>query len=312
LGRAADDYGLASVRFEFQINDQPDWTARPLSAGLANGAPTTVVREFKLRRNESEEFERFDTVPLDLSLNQKIVVSVVAEDRDHLNGPHITRGERYTFKVVTNEELLSLLYQRELNLRRRFEQIINESKETQQDLIRHRARADERTRLGNPSDAESKAKLASLSSAILASAERSLHAVRKSANENASVELAFRDIREELVNNDLHTPQTLERLDDRIVKPLHAINERDYPAVDEALGLYRLANNKGQDPTAAIDVSVASLGVLITNMERILNEMRKLETFQEALEQLKSIIEEQERLTEKTKKERKKNLLKDL
>ena len=313
LGRIADDYGLADVRFESQVNDAPDWLARPLAAGLGEKRSANV-REFKLQRDKDEEFERFEVLPLDLSLGQKLVVSVVAEDRDNLNGPHLTRGERYTFKVVTNEELLSVLYQRELNLRRRFEQIISESKGTQQDLIRHRARVDERSRLTKSGDLtdETKLKLVTIGNAVVACAEQSLHAGRKNANENASVELSFRDLREELVNNGLHTPQTLERLDEKIVKPLRAINIQDYPAVDESLGLYRLANNKGTDPTVAIDASVQSLGVLIANMERVLAEMRKLETFQEALEQLKAIIEQQEQLTEKTKREQKKKLLEGL
>lgn len=314
LGRVSDDYGLADVRFEFQINDAPEWSKRPLEVGLPTDPSKANPREFKLQRKADEEFERFDVVSLDLSLGQKLVVSIAAEDKDNLNGPHITRGERYTFKVVTNEELLSVLYQRELNLRRRFEQIIEESKGTQRDLIRHRARVDDRSKLvssGTMND-ETKQKLTALNNAIVACAEQSLHAVRKNANETASLELAFRDIREELVNNGLHTPQTLERLDDRIVKPLHAINAQDYPLVDEALGLYRLANNKSNDPTPAIDASVQAIGVLIANMERILGEMRKLETFQEALEQLKAIIEQQEQLTEKTKKEQKKKLLEGL
>lgn len=314
LGRIADDYGLADVRFEFQINDAAEWARRGLEAALPTSAKAPNVREFKLQRKPEEEFERFDVVPLDLSLGQKLVVSVAAEDKDDLNGPHITRGERYTFKVVTNEELLSVLYQRELNLRRRFEQIIEESRRTQGDLIRHRARVDDRSKIvsSGATDDDSKQKLVALSNAIVACAEQSLHAVRKNANETASLELAFRDIREELVNNGLHTPQTLERLDDRIVKPLNAINTKDYPLVDEALGLYRLANNKSNDPTPAIDASVQAIGVLIANMERILGEMRKLETFQEALEQLKAIIEQQEQLTEKTKKEQKKKLLEGL
>ncbi len=314
LGRVSDDYGLADVRFEFQINDAPEWTRRVLEVGLPTDASKAVPREFKLQHKTDEDFERFDVVSLDLSLGQKLVVSIAAQDKDNLNGPHITRGERYTFKVVTNEELLSVLYQRELNLRRRFEQIIEESRATQRDLIRHRARVDDRAKLvsGGATDDDTKQKLTALNNAIIACAEQSLHAVRKNANENASVEMAFRDIREELVNNGLHTPQTLERLDDRIVKPLHAINAKDYPLVDEALGLYRLSNNKGNDPTAAIDASVQAIGSLIANMERILGEMRKLETFQEALEQLKAIIEQQEQLTEKTKKEQKKKLLEGL
>ena len=136
--------------------------------------------------------------------------------------------------------------------------------------------------------------------------------MRKNTNETASIELGFRDIREELVNNGLHTPQTLERLDDKIVKPLHSIGTDDYPAVDQAIGLFRLANERGQEPISAIDVSTEAIDVLIRHMEQVLLEMRKLETFQEALEQLKAIIEHQETLRKKAEKEGKRELLKKL
>ena len=243
----------------------------------------------------------------------------------------MTRSERYSFKIVSSEELQSLLYQRELNLRAQFNRIITETRDLQQDLIRHRARVDERKRLqksldelprtesetvsGDVADEEGTAgklldeRIKEISSAIMNCAERSLHAVRKNANETASVELSFRDIREELVNNAVHTPQTLERLDDRIVKPLHSIGTQDYPAVDEALGLFRLANERGNDPTGAIDNSVELLASMIARMERILAEMEQLKDFQKSIEELKQIINEQEALLERTKKENIRQLL---
>jgi hypothetical protein len=321
LGRIVDDYGLANVRFQFRVNDQEDWDRRDLEAGLpqADDGTLDVVREFTLQRNDDEEFERFDVVPLDLSLNQQLTLTVVAEDRDNLNGPHVTLGERYSFKVVSNEELTSLLYQRELNLRSQFERVIVETKDTQQDLIRHRARVAERKRLNDeiadkettPEAAdEAKKKLAEINLAVTACAERSLHQVRKNANETASVEQAFRDIREELVNNKLHTPQTLERIDDRIVKPLQSISSSDYPAVDESLGLFRLANERGKDPTTTIDQSVELLAGMVTRMEAVLAEMEKLKDFRKLGEELKELIEAQEALLDRTKKEQKKQFLK--
>ncbi|MHC4879239.1 MAG: hypothetical protein ACYTGL_22520 [Planctomycetota bacterium] len=321
LGRIVDDYGMADVRFQYRVNDQEDWDRRELESGLPQAADGTldVVREFTLQRNDEEEFERFDVVPLDLSLNQRLTLTVVAEDRDNLNGPHVTLGERYSFKIVSNEELTSLLYQRELNLRSQFERVITETKETQQDLIRHRARVDERKRLSQDakdgdaaSDAaeEAKTKLTEINLAVTACAERSLHQIRKNANETASVEQAFRDIREELVNNKLHTPQTLERIDDRIVKPLQSISETDYPAIDESLGLFRLANERGNDPTATIDQSVELLASMIKRMETVLAEMEKLKDFRKLGEELKELIEAQEALLDRTKKEQKKQFLK--
>ena len=145
---------------------------------------------------------------------------------------------------------------------------------------------------------------------MTASAERSLHQVRKNANETASVEQAFLDIREELINNKLHTPQTLERIDDRIVKPLQSISASDYPAVDESLGLFRLANERGTDPTATIDHSVELLAAMITRMEAVLAEMEKLKDFRKLGEELKELIEAQEALLDRTKKEQKKQFLK--
>ena len=328
LGRIVDDYGLADVWFQFRVNDQEDWTRRDLKNGVkqAGEEPGDVVREFTLHGNKKEDeeekeekCERFDVVPLGLSLNQQLTLTVVAEDCDNLNGPHVTLGERYSFKVVSNEELTSLLYQRELNLRSQFERVIVETKDTQQDLIRHRARVAERKRLNEeiadkatPPEAsdEAKKKLAEINLAVTACAERSLHQVRKNANETASVEQAFRDIREELVNNKLHTPQTLERIDDRIVKPLQSISSSDYPSVDESLGLFRLANERGNDPTATIDQSVELLSGMVARMEAVLAEMEKLKDFRKLGEELKELIEAQEGLLDRTKKEQKKQFLK--
>jgi hypothetical protein len=314
LGRISDDYGISGLNFEYQVNDE-EWKTIELEAPPVESEGGIPIREFVLKRNDDEEYERFKVIDQDLSLGQRLTVSVVATDGDNLNGPHQTRGERYIFKIVSNEELLSVLYQRELNLRRQFEQILTEAKQTQTDLILHRSKADERKRAlaaGGELDDKARAKIAEDSAAIVACAERSLHQVRKNANETASIELGFRDIREELVNNGLHTPQTLERLDDRIVKPLHAIGTDDYPAVDQAIGLFRLSNERKQDPIPTIDASAEAISVLINHMDRVLIEMRKLETFQEALEQLKAIIGHQEALREKAAKEGKRDLLKGL
>ncbi|NQV28764.1 MAG: hypothetical protein HQ518_30795 [Rhodopirellula sp.] len=313
LGRLVDDYGLATAQFEYQVDETGVTSVRPFENSLTPHRDGSTRREFELKRSAGEVFERFEVLPLDLSLGQKLVLSVVATDEDNLNGPHRSRGERYAFKVVSNEELQSVLYQRELNLRAQFERVITETKQTQQDLILHRSRLDAKKRLladKEETEAADKAKrIREIELAVTACAERSLHAVRKNANETASVELSFRDIREELVNNGLHTPQTLERIDDRIVKPLGLINTTDFPVVDEALGVFRLTNERGNDATEAIDNSVEMLRGMISRMERILAEMEKLKEFQKAVEELKLILEQQRELLERTKKERKKKLL---
>ena len=298
-----DDYGIKDVRFEFQIDDKEPWETRSLTK-VPNGEP----REFKLQSKDNDPTERFEILKMDLEIGQKLTLTVVAEDADILNGPHVARSQKFTFKIVSNEELLSLLYQRELNLRKRFEQIISEVKQTRADLILHRAKADDAAKL----PADQKAKAAETLTGVIASVIRSLHAIRKNSTETISVEESFRDIREELINNAVHTPQMLDRIDEKIVKPLHSLNDGDYPAVDESLGALKLILDDGRDPLPGLDESITQISAMLDQMDAILKEMQRLETFQEAIELLKSIIDQQQQLEDRTKSERKKRRIQEL
>jgi hypothetical protein len=298
-----DDYGIKDVRFEFQVDDKEPWESRSLTK-----SPHDEPREFKLQADDDDPTERFEILKMDLEIGQKLTLTVVAHDADNLNGPHVARSQKFTFKIVSNEELLSLLYQRELNLRKRFEQIISEVKQTRSDLILHRSKADDAAKLS----AEDKAKKAEAMNGVIASVIRSLHAIRKNSTETISVEESFRDIREELINNAVHTPQMLERIDEKIVKPLHGLNADDYPAVDESLGALKLILDDGRDPLPGLDESIAQIGKMLDQMDTILKEMQRLETFQEAIELLKSIIDQQQQLEDRTKSERKKRRIQEL
>ena len=349
-GLVTDDYGLKDVRFEFQIDDKEPWEVRSLTM-----SPSGEPREFKLQADDDDPTERLEILKMDLAVGQKLTLTVVAEDADNLNGPHVARSQKFSFKIVSNEELLSLLYQRELNLRRRFEQIIAEVKQTRADLILHRSKADgaakpkggASARRGSPDPAAAldrrspvsafgfvafqnseketsgpagggvgrpapSAPSAEVSNAVIASVIRSLHAIRKNSTETISVEESFQDIREELINNAVHTPQMLERIDEKIVKPLHAVNTGDYPAVDESLGALKLLLDDSRDPLPGLDESIAQIGVMLDQMDTILKEMQRLETFQEAIELLKSIIDQQQQLEDRTKSERKKRRIQEL
>ena len=165
-----------------------------------------------------------------------------AQDGDNLNGPHSTRSEEYVFQIVSDEELLSLLYVKEVNLRERFEKIIAELEGVKKDLIDHRGRASDSAGRGSDSGSREKPdakrgsetegdaeNLGDLQTAIAVCAVRSLHQVRKNSVETASVEESFRGLLDELVNNAVHTQQMADRIGLQIVQPLHLANERDFP-----------------------------------------------------------------------------------
>ncbi len=306
-GLITDDYGVASARFEFKIDGEDDWQPRDFSQAAAR------QKEYRLARGDDEPFERFDVLPLDLSIRQKLLLTVWASDADDKNGPHETRGQKYEFTIVPVEELLSILFAKELNLRKRFEQIIVEVKDTKKDLELHRQKIDQVQDLrGKEATAKITEELQTSQQGIAACAERSLHSLRKNATETAAIESAFRDIREELVNNAAETPQMLDRIDLKIIAPLQRINENDYPDLDSTLGLFRLANEQGTDPAPSADAAIEESGILIEKLEQILHEMQELEHFHKLLENLKQMITDQQNLIDKTKTRRKENAIKAL
>lgn len=308
-GKVTDDYGIHSARFEFRIDADPQWRPRPF-----HNPPRRDTEEFVLLRSDTEPFERFEVLPLDLDVGQKLLLSVFALDGDNLNGPHESRGEQYAFQIVSDEELLSILYSKELNLRRRFEQIIRETEKLQEDLTAHRQKAVDARQLRSQADmaSETRRQLEQLETSISVCAERALHQIRKSAGETASVEESFGEILDELINNAVHTSQMVERLQALIVRPLHTINEIDYPAVDGALGLFRLANEQGSDPVPAIDESMALVSAMLQHMRAVLEEMEELVEFHEAVKDLKSILDDEEALSRETESLRKKKLIEGL
>jgi hypothetical protein len=337
-GTLSDDYGVVSGRFDYRIDDATVVMPREFQTS-PDGA-----REFELRRSDNEAFERFDVLPLDLAIGRKLTLSVSALDgctvaelkrtapikvpvkaegaAEATEPPavpanselpaHRANGLKYVFTIVSEEELLSMLYAREINIRKRFEQIIVELKQARQELKVQREKADEAAKLkkeGTRPDAE---QMVVLTQGMAACADRSLHAIRKNAVETAGVETSFVDIREELVNNAADTPLMLERLDNRIIASLRKINENSFPSTDSALGLFKLAVDKNTDPTGPMDDAADVLDSMIETMEQILAEMRELAKFHEVVEQLKSNIKAQQDLLEATKRKRKENAIKGL
>lgn len=308
-GVITDDYGIQSAHFDFLVDQEKDFRPRPFRK-----KPTGKPKEFILQRSENNRWERFEVLPLDLKVGQKLSLTVKAKDADNLSGPHQTHGEIYHFEIVTDEELLSLLYSKELNLRKRFEQIYKEVRQTRDDLsqrveqLQHSQTIKEKQKQGQ-SDPGWQATLVEISNAVATSADRSLYGTRKNATETASIVESFHDIRAELVNNGVATTQILGRIDDKILEPLTIIHLQDFPDVDQQLGLFRLAIEKEDSPLQEIQTSIELLDAMLVRMQNVLNEMQDLLEFHEAIEMLKNLIEKEKELTEDTKKFRKNKLL---
>jgi hypothetical protein len=303
---ATDDYGVAEVHFEYRIEaGKGDQADNPLiRAQLTH--PADGGREYVLD-------ERFKVLPLDLSVGQRLVLKVVAADNDLQTGPHVASGTVHTFQIVSDDELLALVATKELNIRRRFEQTIEEIRNSQKNLLLARTRLEEaRPNPTNP-NAEGVQKLTEATNAAIGTVERITNDLRKNANETQSIELEFGDIRDELENNAVpDVKPTLERINGGILSPLHSINVVDYNQIDDSLALLRRALEESRDAVPRFDESVDQISRTIQHLEAVLAQMLKLETVNEALQMLRDIIKAQEELQDKTRKKRKTDLIEGL
>ena len=305
-GVISDDYGVANARFDFRL-DAAD--AQPRSF------PTEPhgAKKFALEQSATQKWMRFDVLPLELKNGQQLSLSVIAEDADNLSGPHFAQGEKYTFLIVSDEELLSQLYARELNLRQRFEQILIEVRRTQTELTLGRKTVVDLLELRRKPQGVERDQLLEVTGQNAATvAERGLYGIRKNHNETLAIGQSLGDIREEMINNAVDTPQTLERMDVKLIRPLRGINDIDFPDVDQRLGLFRLALQEQTDPLNRLDESLQSLARLQRKLELVLVEMRKLETYKELLEILKGIKTQQEELKKRTETENKRSIINKL
>lgn len=304
-----DDYGVEEVRFEYKVEGGAappgaEFRPRPFAAA-ADG------------RREVPVAERFPVLELDLAIGQKLTVKVVSRDGDTLTGPHLSSSTAYNFQIVSDDELIALVAVKELNIRRRFEQILEEVRNTRKDLLLHRTRLEEarplRAKSSQERSNEESERLAVLETGALTSVDRGTSGIRKNHNETQSIEEEFRDVRDELDNNAIPDVRPmLDRIDNGIIKPLHSINTVDYNDLDDLLVKLREALEQQQDPNPPFEAAIDQLGQTIEHLEAVLAQMLKNEDYNKVLELLRSVIRNQEDLKKQTESERKKKLIEGL
>ncbi|MEZ6047447.1 MAG: hypothetical protein R3C11_18075 [Planctomycetaceae bacterium] len=304
-GLLKDDYGLSKARFEYRIEEEEEWQPRPF-----RNSPSGSPAEFQLERSETEKYELFEVLPLDLNIGQRLTITVFAQDGDDINGPHPSRSQQYVFTIVDTDELLSLLYNKELNLRRRFERIIEEMEKTERDFDAALEQVKElEEQQANGADADRKILL---QRSLAVAGQRGLFQVRKNRSETRAVEESFQNLLEESVNNGVDTAQMIERIKDLITRPLRDIHENSFPALDEQLGLFKLSIEAGASGRNELTEASRMTARILAEMRGVLEEMRDLLEFHEALQDLKEIIDTQKDISDETEKQQKDSLIDSL
>jgi hypothetical protein len=296
-GRIKDDYGLKSAGFEFQVDDETNWRPRPFRAASPAGS-----MDVELRRSETEPFEIFDVQLLELSEGQRVTLSVVASDTNVMPGPGVTRGQPMLFRIVSIEELLSLLYTREIALRGRFEEVIKQLEEVQNDLVFHQ---DVAARLDSAGAGGSSEDRASLNTC----ATRSGNNLRRQTNEMNAIVEGFEEIVRQLLNNAVPPAQLAENMKLTIVQPLKDVAGERMTQTDRAVSLFRVAAQEGQPSAELVVAARNEVTETLQQLRQILENVRDMAEFHEALRDLKAILDEQQKTLDETKRLQKSQLI---
>ena len=317
-GRITDDYDVNQSWFEAQVNDG---ATRRFPFALGEAGQVNAQLDFRAQRSEPEGMV--------LQPGDKLAITLMADDRcDVASGPNAGSGDRYQLDVVTPDELLAMLERRELGLRRRLEQIIDEMSELRDSLSRIKRSSAAPAGLmpeealpsngsdesdpqdSEPADAGTDASTAAQSPEEREQALRLLRTQRavvqsdKSGQEVLGVAASFDDIRAELINNRIDTEDRKQRIQQQIADPLRRTGEVLFPQLGATLKELEL---RLPDPSAGdqmADLAVQQTDTILLELENVLQKMLELETFNELMNILRSLIEDQDQVMDRTKKER--------
>lgn len=295
-GRITDDYGIAAAGFRFLVDDESQWRKRALRSGFRSGL------EFELTESGRDR-EYFAVQPLDLTEGQTLAITILATDECNLPVANESQAEPMVFRIVSNEELLSLMYSQELALRRRFEEVIRKLEQIESDLIFHQdiaKRLDENT----SSTAQKTADVASLNRC----ADSASNTLRRQKNELDAINEAFREIAQQLLNNAIPPKQLADNMQSQIIRPLQDVSDKAIDEADRSVSRFRVAAMKGLATRELIPAAQKDIRKIINSLKTILDEVRDMAEFHEALSDLKNILEDQKRIMDETKRQQIKNL----
>jgi hypothetical protein len=319
-GKIDDDYGVGRAWCDIQPGEAADVTVRPLQLG--RGGALEHVLDFRQ--------ERLDQTGLQLKPGDKLLLVVKAEDRrDLAGGPHVATGDRYTLDVVTPEELLAQLEVREIGLRRRFEQIVEEVTQMRDSLLRVKASLRPASEEGSaaeelrgddelearPLTPEQKAQRQA--ELRLLRVQRAIQQSQKSAAETLGVADGFLEIREELINNRVDTEDRKTRLKEQIADPLNQTCRDGFPELERRLAALEevLRQAAAEVPAKAsplADQAVDQANQVLAELEAVLARMQDLETYNELLDIVRELLRDHQKLMERTQQERRRQALEEL
>lgn len=310
-GRIQDDFGVDRSWVEVQVVGGAKMEV-PLTTD-SDGNFTTVI--------DLKEQQTPDGV-LRVEPDDKVTISVFAQDKCDLDGEgNIGTADRLQLDVVTPDKLLSLLEGRELDLRRRFEQIRDETMRLREEFTRIQIDA-KRFVLGANEFAASESSPKEGISAVNAEdlyrkaldlqrlrIQRAHQASKKADGELVGIKVGFEEIRAELTSNRMDTTARKERLEKMIIEPITKLSDPMHAQLQSTTQELEALYDQPEPFLPVVEVALEQTDAIILEMERILEKMFDLENFNELMEKMRLLIDAQTKLREETEDLRKQQIL---
>ncbi len=302
---AVDDYGVTDLTFSVTPTD----TASPngeqqepqaiksasTSPDLDRDGQATAELDLKNLSNDG-------TLPVLVPGNAINLIGEATDGYD-LGEQHITRSEVFRLEVVTTEQLLGLLERRELGLRSRLEQTIEEMTSLRQtlDLLR-------RTGFENAPNA-TEIELTRAEQVRRLRVQQSGLQAMKTSQELTGIANSLDDILLEMLNNRVDSVDRSERIANGVRDPINAIVQG---SLNTLLTQVKAIEATVADPKTGIirtAEAVSTAEDVILQLNTILEKMLDLESYNEVLDLVRQLMDDQTELTDATKEERKKQVL---
>lgn len=293
---ASDDHALQRGHLQVAIGEnQPERI--PLSEPIAPLKIAEITQEVDLltrRFQMPTEQQSLDAANANGRLTPGQTLSIsshVTDAYDLSKSKHSTASPQLRLEIVTLNQLLARIEEREIDLRRTFEQTTADMRGVQRQIDaliaeQSKAAAAQDKQDETPVPEEQPNRLLRL---------RASDALAEVNQATLAAGAAFRQIHQELIYNRVPNTELIDRIDSSIASPIEDLAATDLTNVAELL----------QADTISPKVTEIAKRASV-RMERILEQMRSLETYNEVLAMLRGLIDEQQRLqraTEKTRRE---------
>lgn len=310
-GRIQDDFGVARSWIEVQVVGGAKMEI-PVTTDI-DGLFSTLI--------DLKDQQTPDGI-LRVEPDDKVTISLFAQDKCDLDGEgNIGTADRLQLDVVTPDKLLSLLEGRELDLRRRFEQIREETIRLREEYARIQidakrfaqgaekfAAAETTPREGEtPTDPQELFRKALDLQRLRI--QRAQQASKKADGELVGIRVGFEEIRVELTSNRMDTTARKERLEKMIIEPIQKLSDPMHAQLQSTTQELEALYDQPEPFLPVVEVAIQQTDAIILEMERILEKMFDLENFNELMEKMRQLIDAQTELREETEDLRKKQIL---